>query len=279
MALERVTVRQSGSYHVGISVRDDDGSPITPAPPVTVEVLDLDGTSLSTVTASSGVGSIAAQVSLPRLGLYRLAWSAGGGREWRSSVEVCGGHFFEIHALRAVDPAYADVGRYPSDTLRRVRLTVEDRFEAVAGVAFVPRAASIRLVGDGTSRLQLPHVAVRSIRSVSVAGVQKTADEISQMKIYEWGALDLPSGSWPTGETILLTYEHGLDECPAPVSQAALIAAPEYLTRKALAARAMSEVTEFGSVDLAVAGFARPIGIPEVDRVLMDFGRRGRMVG
>jgi hypothetical protein len=41
----------------------------------------------------------------------------------------------------------------------------------------------------------------------------------------------------------------------------------------------MSEVTEFGSIDLAVAGYSRPVGIPEVDRVLMDFGRRGRMVG
>ena len=38
-------------------------------------------------------------------------------------------------------------------------------------------------------------------------------------------------------------------------------------------------LTEFGSIDLAVAGYSRPVGIPEVDRVLMDFGRRGRMVG
>ena len=96
----------------------------------------------------------------------------------------------------------------------------------------------------------------------------------------EWGALDRTDGSvWTAGDVVAVCYEHGEDYVPEPVRQVMVLACELYLTRSALASRAVTEVTEVGTFNLSIAGYRKPFGIPEVDRVLSDFGRAGLMVG
>ena len=279
--MDRIRQKSSGNYTLTAPTPNDDGVLVTAAAPATVTIVDGAGDSAYTGAATPSTGLLTATVpvaSLAHLDTYTCTWSSTTG-EWTSRVEICGGFLFELADLRALESTYADAGRYPASRLRTARTAAEMRFEEAAGVAFVPRCRRVTLIGDGSWRLNLPDPAVRSVRSVTVAGVALTATELAALVVREWGALDLTASVWTDQAEIVACYEHGEDYVPAPVSQAVMLLAPEYLTRKALASRATQEITELGTFNLSVAGFRRPTGIPEVDRVAQDFGRSPRLVG
>ncbi len=278
--MERIRRQENGAYRVSLATHDEDGAATTAAAPVTVTISDGAGELVWSAEAEVASGGLLAQVpveELTRLDTYSCMWSDSQGRSWQSWIDLCGGYLFEVAELREWESAYSDAARYPAARIRAARTAAEMRFEAAAGTAFVPRGARASLRGNGQHRLVLPHVAVRRIYALSVDRVALTSDELAGLILREWGALDR-AAAWPYGAQIDVHYEHGLDFAPAPVSQAAMLLAPEYLTRKALASRALSEVTELGSFRLGVAGPTRATGIPEVDRVAADYGRNARLV-
>ena len=298
--MERIRRQDSGAYRVSVATHDEDGAAATAAAPVTVTISDGAGELVWSAEAEVASGGLLVQVPVEELTLldtYSCLWSepqapseppeepgegenapvVPQGRSWRSWIDLCGGYLFEVAELREWESAYSDPARYPAAKVRAARTAAEMRFEAAAGTAFVPRGARASLRGNGQNRMVLPHVAIRGIYALSIDGTPLTAEELAGLTLREWGALDRAAG-WPYGAKIDVHYEHGLDFPPAPVSQAALLLAPEYLTRKALASRALSEVNELGSFRLGVAGPTRATGIPEVDRVAADYGRNARMV-
>lgn len=280
--MDRIRQKTAGTYTITTPTPNEDGVLVTAATPASVSIVDGAGAAAYSATATITTGQLAVAVpvaSMPRLDTYTCTWTDFNGLQWTSRVELCGGFLFELADLRALESTYADAGKYPGSRLRAARTAAEMRFEAAAGVAFVPRCRRLTTYGDGNWRLRLPDPAVRTVRSVSVAGVALTQAELAALVVREWGALDLTGSVWTDQAEIEVCYEHGDDYVPAPVSQAVMLLAPEYLTRKALASRAMQEVTEVGTFNLSVAGFRRPTGIPEVDRVAQDFGRSSHLVG
>jgi hypothetical protein len=70
-----------------------------------------------------------------------------------------------------------------------------------------------------------------------------------------------------------IAYEHGYDQPPAAVSQAALIVAKDYLVRGPMDDRAIQRATDEGPVFIATPGFqGKRFGIPTVDAVVDAYG-------
>lgn len=276
--MERIRRISAGSYSISVRAADADGVLVTPATPA-LTVLDGSGATAYTGTPAAALGLLSAYVpaaDLDLLDTYSCSWSgtvAGATLEWPSTIEIAGGYLFEIADLRASDPALADTVKYPGAACRAARTAAEERFEGAARVAFVPRGRRVTLRGDGSYRLELPDNACRRVVSVSIDGTALDAGALAELELREWGALDRPS-LWPAGSSIAVYYEHGEDAPPAPVREAAMLLAREYLVRSAISSRAVVEQTDVGAFRLSVAGRDRPTGIPDVDAVIEAFGRR-----
>ena len=283
--MERLRQKTAGSYTLSVVTENEEGVAVTAAAPVELALSDGAGTAIDTYTGTAAHGVVTAAVpvaDMPALDTYTGVWTDNDGEEYTSRVELCGGYLCELADLRASEPTYSNESKYPASRLKTARTAAEIRFEKAAGVAFVPRCRRVTLIGDGTYRLTLPDVALRTVRSVSIddgdTETEWTVAEIADLVQREWGALDRTGAVWTSGDIVTVCYEHGEDYPPEPVRQAVLLLAPEYLTRKALSSRAVTEFTEVGTFNLSVAGVRKPTGIPEVDRVAQDFGRAGIMV-
>lgn len=285
--MDRLRQKTAGTYTLTVVATDEDGVAVTPAAPVTLALADGEGTAIDTYTGTAAYGSITAAVpvtDMAELDTYTGVWTDADGEEWTSHHELCGGFLVELSELRDSIPTLANDDKYTADRLKAARTAAEIRFESACRCAFVPRANRVRLVGDGTCRLVLPHAALREVRSLTVDDGDTvttwTAAEIADLTLREWGALDYATGStWTKGYVIEVCYEHGYDFPPEPVREAIKLLTELYLTRSALASRAVTEVSEVGTFALSVAGYRKPTGIPEVDRAIQDFGRVGIMVG
>ena len=284
--MERIRRVSGGTYPLSIAAGDDDGEAVTVDSPA-VALYDGSGAELATEGAPAAAeGRLAYTVAAGVLGAldtYVAVWSgtvSGSPWERRQELELCGGHLFEISDLRAFDPAFADAVRYPAAVVRAARTAAEQRLEQACRVAFTPRGRRLRAVGAGLARLEVPDNAVRSLLSASVGGTDLTPAELAAVTVREWGAFDRPAGYlWPLGSALALHYEHGQDSPPAPVAQAAMLLAREYLVRSVLSSRATVEATDVGFFRVSVAGPDRPTGLPEVDAVIARFGRSRPTVG
>lgn len=288
--MDRLRLAGSGTYHLEVATPNDAGALVTPTAPLSVAIKDGAGeTILAPATAASianGIAYDAAVAVLPALDTYSCTWTGTVetlAKEWPTKVEVCGGYLFEISEMRAFDPAFVDVSKYTDAKMRAARTAAEQRLERACRVAFVPRARRLVLAGDGTGSVSLPDNAVRRVISLTVDDVAFTAGELADLNVREWGRvtrgdgftfagglLGLPGG----GSRVGIFYEHGEDYPDAPVVQAAMLLAREYLVRNALSSRATVEATDVGFFRVSVAGPDRPTGLPEVDAVIADFGRR-----
>jgi hypothetical protein len=280
--LERLRLVTSGTYHLEVATPDEAGTLFTPTTPLGVSIKNGAGTSvLAPATAASiasGISYDAAYTVLAALDTYTCTWTgmkALVAKEWTSIVELCGGYLFEISEMRAFDAAFANVTTFSDAKMRAARTAAEQRLEMACRVAFVPRARRLALVGNGTSSLALPDNAVRSVKALTVDGTAFTAGELAALDVREWGRVSRTDGlTFEYGKPISIFYEHGEDYPDAPVVQAAMLLAREYLVRSALSSRATVEATDVGFFRVSVAGPDRPTGLPEVDAVIADFGRR-----
>jgi hypothetical protein len=296
--MERIRQKLTGNYTLTADALDDEGTVFEPVAPATVEIFDGAGASVYTTTttipavpadpppegdppaAATSFSATIPATELPLLDTYRCVWTDDDGTTVETLIDLCGGHLFTVADLRATDPSYADASRYPLARIQRARLAAELRFEQAAGLAYVRRGRRLTLRGDGSSRLRVLDTEIHTVRSASIDGTAFTADQLAELTPRVWGAIDRPAGLyWTDRAEITIHYEHGLDYPPEPVSQAVMTLTSEYLTRKALSSRAVTEVTDVGTFNLSVAGFRKPTGIPEVDRIVQDYGRRTALVG
>jgi hypothetical protein len=280
--VERLRLVTSGTYHLEVATANEAGSPVTPTAPLTVAINDGAGVAVLTpttaATMTNGISYDADQAVLSVMDTYACIWTGKVGaaaKEWGSIVEVCGGYLFEIAEMRDFDPAFADPANYSDAKIRAARTGAEQRLERACRVSFVPRARRLVLTGSGRTSVHLPDNAVRAVVSLAVDGEVFTADQLAELDVREWGRVIRGDGLvFDDGARVEILYQHGYDYPDFPVVQAAMLLAREYLVHSGLSSRATVEATEVGFFRLSVAGPDRPTGLPEVDAVIADFGRR-----
>ena len=278
-------VAQYRPLTVRMVTRNEDGTAGNNTGDVTVTVLDASGATVASGTAPNdgGNGTGAHAYTPPTsvtntLGAYTVRFIyVLDGVTYRREVpyEVTGGHLFEIDELRSFDPAIADANSYTAAEIRDARDKATDRLERAAQVAFSTRSKTVTLSGDGTPRLILPDSLVQSVLTVEVDGDAV----VDGFEVLPQGVLiRTDGGGWSAAspQNVLVEYEHGYEVCPAPASRAAMMLAIEYLVPSALPARAMSQSTDLGEFRVSIANVdaGRSTGIPEVDAVIAEFGRR-----
>lgn len=284
----RIKQRTTGAYALTATAVDDDGVvQHVDSPSITVK--DGAGTTVATGTPSANnqhVLSFSLTASLlPKLDTYSVIWSGtigGNAWSWTDELELCGGYLFEIADLRAMDRAFENTTKYPTATLRQIRTWAEQTIEGkrAARVAFVPRSnrAKVSVTQDYSTGLILPDFAVRKIHSLSVDGVAWTQTEIDTLTIEDnivWN-----DAGWIAGNAnIEVHYEHGHDIPAGPVTRAALLLAREYLLKSELPSRATATSIGDQWFRINVAGRDGVTGLPEVDAVIDQFGRKFYGIG
>lgn len=265
-----------------LKVYNDDGVAVEADGPVSVSVSDGDGVEIATGTATNDPAVGVYTYTLPEtavdtVDLYEVVWEADvatRGRTWTTRYEVVGGHYFELADLRTFNAAIEEnPSRYTAAKLRDARDTASERLDTECALAFTPRRARQVLRGSGRRVLVLQHNAIRALYGVAVDGVEFTEDELDLVKLLDFG-LELPAGNaWDPDTEITVDYEHGLDEPDPSVVRAAKLLAVDYLIPSAIPARAKSETTDLGTVSYSLAGRDGATGIPEVDAVIVRYGR------
>lgn len=302
----RVKKQTTGSYTFTESAVDDSGTLQTVTAPITAKLYDGAGTLIASPAATCTNGLFSCSVAytlLPLLDTYQVVWSGvidGVTTEWTTTIELVGGFLFEIADLRAQDRAFADLTKYPSDALRKVRTWVEDVIEGprAAQLAFVPRGRRVTVDGSapdvmhgynplmyGTEyrALRVPDFEVREVYSASINGTALTEEELADVTADDnilWRSAGVQWPAWPFGRrNIGLHYEYGLDRAPGAITRAALILAREYLVKSDLPGRATATSIGDQFFRLTIAGRDGVTGIPDVDAAIDQFGRKGFGIG
>lgn len=264
---------------------DSNGEPAAPAGAVTVAVAASDGTVvLPAGTATAGTGDDPRTVALTateaaNLDLLTAVWTdAGDLSTYTTLVEVVGGYYFSLADARAADPALSNDTKYPDELLIATRAAVEEEFEAICGVSFVPRFT--REVVDASCGLNLTWPEVRSVRGVA-AWDGDTYTAWTDLDYILTGGDSIITGPFCRGGRYRVDYEHGFDRPPADVKRVALIRL-RHLASASLTGipdRATSfSVAEGGTYRLARAHIMST-GIDEVDAVLARRDHRSRVHG
>jgi hypothetical protein len=227
---------------------------------------------------STGLYRVTLPTSLSTLDVYDVLWTMPDASLRSTRFELVGTFLFTIASLQAFDAELANETTYPPARVRDIRETVEDRFAQCARVSFTRRGMRDYLDGDSTCVLFTSWPQVRRVVSVKVDGV---AQDVTNVKSYNTGRLELVSGVFPWGRrNIEVLYEHGYDPVPSPAAEAGKIYARELIVKGAFddMARATSVQTELGLMRISQAAQGR-VGVPEVDAVLADWGYAGALVG
>lgn len=288
--------------HVHIETRDYDGTLTAATGNVAVVVKDLDETIVQSGNAVAGqhghdagvyVFALSPSTVLDTLGVYTLTATFTVGTDAQTitiPIEVVGNHLFEIHELRAFDPALADDTRYTAEEIRIARDYATERLEEAAQVALTTRLRRIVIDGSGISSLVLPDTEVTNFISATnleeETGVDTeddlTATELLDVEAKIEGILVRTDGNdWTYGvQNWIIEYEHGIANASI-WKRPAMILAVEALVRQALPYRATSQSTDLGEFRISVANpsIGRDTGIPEVDAIIHNHGRRRPVVG
>lgn len=266
------------------------GEAAAPAGNVTVSVTRADGTILvAGGTATSGTGSDPRTYDLASsanqlLDVLTVVWTDVGDSSTHTTyVEVVGGYYFTVAEARLSDRMLTDPDKYPDSLIVATRREVEEEFEAICGVAFVPRFRRETFSGVGSSALLLgshPLRAVRAVWNYSDADTYTawTSDELETLVLDDWGLITSRTGV-PFGwgdRNIVVAYEHGMSRPPAEVKRAALQRLRWRMNQQFSGIPERTETyaaTEVGSFGLARAG-ADKTGNDQIDAVLARHSRR-----
>lgn len=269
---------------------DQNGVAAAPSGAVTVGVTRADGTELVAAgTATGGASSAprtlaltAAQTAL--LDILTVTWTdAGDSSTHTTYVEVVGGFYFSLAEARASDAALQNADKYPDALIIATRREVEEEFERICGVSFVPRYRREVVSGPGRSTLLLERHPARTIRAVWTYSdaddyIAWTSDELATLVLDDWGLLTSRTGvAFGYGQrNLAVAYEHGMTRPPAEVKRAAMqrLRSRMNSANSGIPDRATQfSVAEGGTYRLDTAA-ADKTGMPEVDAVLARYSRR-----
>jgi hypothetical protein len=256
----------------------EDGAAVDPGT-VTVGITRWDGTVLVAAgAATTGTGTAARTYNLTTthtatLDRLTVTWTSTLKGTLTSYVEVVGGFLFGVAELQARLTA----GQFTTAQVVEMRTTVEMEIESACGCAFAPRYALETLNGNGGTSIMLRPL-VTSVRTATVTGTAFTVADLAALTISTTGSVYSPR-AWTCGTgNVLIGYEHGFQDTPAGIRQAALILAKTWLTgqRSPIDDRALTfSSNDGGSYSLAVPGRnGSHFGVPEVDAVIDRYDRR-----
>lgn len=269
---------------------DSDGEPKAGLT-VLVTITAADGTAIVTDGSATDNTNGTYSYALPAEQLADLNWLTA---DWKVSTvsrattthEIVGGIYASLAAINTQDSNIAQIGADP-ETIRRARGTVEATFERICNVAFVPRFRRVTLDGSNLREQLLPDPLVRRLRSLtfrstSTSSYSLTSDELAALTVQSDGILRYlnsqgvfsgvhTSGIFPSGlGNVVVEYEHGYDQPPNEIRDAAIAYIRERLQRprSGIPDRAVSfAVAEGGTYRLAVPdGWST--GNPDIDAIL-----------
>jgi hypothetical protein len=269
---------------------DQHGIAAPPAGTVTVGVTASDGTvvlAAGTTTTAGGDGAYKVALTASQtaaLDVLTATWTASGGAVTTSVVEIVGGYWFSVAEART-HSGLGDSGAVTDAKIIEKRREVEQEAERIIGAAFVPRFRQVTVWGTGTGSLVMPDPVIRTVRSVSFAGVSLSAAALANIVAGAdgtltgyWPTLAVGEESWsswgsrfPSGTRVAVGYEHGLDRPPADLKRVALRRLRSIVNaeKSGVPDRAVTFTTgEGGTYSLATPGTRDwHTGIPEVDDV------------
>ena len=256
------------TFYVGTVATDADAL-------VTVDIFRADGSIFATDAATTKPGgttglyryTLAPQSTLE---LFTFVWEGTFGgivQRITTQVEIVGGYVVSLTDLKAE----SGMTTKTDAQLAEARQWFEDRAEEYCGVAFVPRYAREVLNGSGNRRLDLAHARPRTLLSVKYDGVAVTG--LTTWDLYELGYVIAPSAI-PFGyRNVEIIYEHGYDQAPSDIRDAALTTVRTNVLGGGNAGGGIPAGVTQLSTDAGVMTFGRrtfPFGIAEVDAVLGD---------
>lgn len=265
---------------------DIDGDPVDAGNgDATVVVTDSAGVEvpqspLAGVVGSTGEYTLTIPPTMLTLDNYTASWTMADDSPRTTEFELVGSFLFTIAALRA---RYTELveDKYSADRVREVRNEVEDTFTRCARVSFTRRGYRESRSGADDATLFLTLRRLHRLISASIDTEALTVDELADVIVGDqW--LQRKTGVWTTGvSNVDVLYEHGLASPPGPVVAKGLAYARHLLVRSAFdeANRAVLQSTELGTFRMSVAGGRHFTGLPDVDAVLEQWGRRHGAVG
>jgi hypothetical protein len=265
-----------------------DETPTDAAGNVTVAVKRLDGTNAAGTFAGNathaGTGTYTWALSpSPLLDCWTIDWTgtiAGNIVTIRDFIEIVGGFYVPDLAVArsrlSVKPAVTTAD------LAGARVQAEQEADRICQRAFVPRYSRRRLSGTGQPGLDCGHRFLRAVRSVTVAGVAYTSDQLAGLGFSSSGRIGQPTGlRWPIGDgNVVVEVEHGMDYVPENITWAATTRMQSILDRpkSGVPDRAQSFTTPDGGVYRLTTPDRQHTGIPDVDAVYESYYRPKRSV-
>lgn len=204
-----------------------DGVATTPGSLPTVAIVRADGTTVPTSSVSgTGAGPYTATVTAANnttLNTLTVTWTAlmsGQSNTYIDTVEVAGGSFFSIAEAKAT----SELTSLTVSQIEDLRTSIEQAIENYCGMAFVPRYAKETLTPATSQDVITEWPLVRTVRAATLDGTALDVATITPTinGLYASGLAPSSFGRWPARYNLVIEYEHGMDEVPLDVSQAAL---------------------------------------------------------
>lgn len=260
-----------------------------PADPgaTTATIRGLDGSLVvedapATVDAETGMATVAIDAEhTADLDVWTVTWSTANLGTLRTTAEIVGAHLFTIAEARAFDQeAMEALSLYPVDAITDARRRIEDAFEEICHVSFIPRVKRQVYSGSYGKGVILP-LGVTAIRSVEErfgdTWVANDPELVAEIVIEPWGGL-----FWSTGipvqaaRQLRITYEYGYPEPPLEIKRAGLWLLRDSLVSSNIDPRAMSYTDGMATIRFVTPGLSRGawFSVPEVNATLQRYVKR-----
>lgn len=279
MADQRIL--QAVAATLSVTMTDQNGVAAAASGAVTVGATKADGSTLIAAgTATGGTNPYTKTLTAAQtasLDILTATWTdAGDGSVNTTTAEIVGGYYVTVAEMRALKNL-DNTSTFPDAKLIAARQWFEDAFERYTAVAWVPRYTRVRVDGNYSTTLLLPYQRVRTVRSVRTYSDATTytafsAAELADLHYRDWGAVQRGTlGHFTAGTAnVVIELEHGYDEPPTDVKQAALVAIRDYLLTDNTGNRVFGVQTQDGIIRSSAPGPDRPFGIPFVDEVAVS---------
>ena len=283
---------------ISSTINNSNGDPDLTVTAATVTIVRGDGTTLVAATSATQGSDGAWTYALTgpqtaQLDYLTATWTVAGITRAVTVHEIVGGFYFTLTDARAADPSLASA-TYSDGQLLAARREVEDEFERLTGVSFVPRYRRIRVGPNQINsiyarQLKLPNGMVRRIRSVRVMFPDQTYTtftdrQLAALVVNDSGIVSRTDSSifYPgPAYSYVFEYEHGYDICPSDVRRAAItrLRMRANMGKNAIPDRATSFSIDQGGTYRLDTPDERKLGVPEIDAVLDRYRPKAQWYG
>lgn len=289
MSINRIADQQLLQATVGsltATLHDSDGEVRASVGSLTVGVTTASGSSIVSAGSVTNGGTLGMSYGLTAaltadLDNLTASWTDTGDSSVHTSIaEIVGGYYFTVAELRAMESSLMSATTYTAAQVRAARREVEDEFERICGVAFVPRYRRVTLDGTGGQTLDLPDTMVRTVRSAwgysdATNYTALTATELAALEVSLSGRVRRrDGGTFEYGsQNVVVEYEHGHDRPPSDLKRAAMLYCriKLNLAKAGIPDRATSIVDETGTVTRIAQAGPNRTGYDLVDACLARY--------